>query len=113
MNKHGQEVQNTPIVREAVRRILAASAPDRIIVFGSRARADATHDSDLDLLVVLPHTESRREARIALRIALTGLGVPKDVLVATLDDIRARRHEPGSVLRTALDEGVVVYERAA
>lgn len=40
------------LLQEIVRRILAVSAPEQIILFGSYARGEAGPDSDLDLLVI-------------------------------------------------------------
>ena len=37
---------------EIVRRVAEVAQPDRIILFGSAARGQMTHDSDLDMLVV-------------------------------------------------------------
>ena len=39
---------------EIIRRILAAGEPQKIVLFGSRARGDARADSDYDLLLVEP-----------------------------------------------------------
>ena len=41
-------------VAEMVRRIAEGFRPDKIIVFGSRARGTAGPDSDVDFLVVMP-----------------------------------------------------------
>jgi predicted nucleotidyltransferase len=37
-----------------VQRIAEALEPEKIILFGSRARGDAREDSDADLLIVVP-----------------------------------------------------------
>lgn len=42
----------TELLGAMVDRILAAGAPQRIVVFGSRSRGDARADSDLDLLII-------------------------------------------------------------
>lgn len=49
---------------EIVDRIIAAYQPERIYLFGSKARGDAGPDSDYDLLVVVPDDAppERREA---------------------------------------------------
>ena len=39
---------------EITRRIVKTSDPDKVILFGSHARGDASPDSDLDLLVIAP-----------------------------------------------------------
>ncbi len=38
--------------REIVRRIVEVTDPDKVIVFGSRARGDRRPNSDVDILVV-------------------------------------------------------------
>ena len=40
------------VLNEIVRRLVEAVDPDRIILFGSRARGDARPDSDIDLLII-------------------------------------------------------------
>ena len=41
-------------IREFVDKVVAEFAPQRVILFGSHARGDATPDSDVDLLVIMP-----------------------------------------------------------
>jgi len=96
---------------EAVRRIARQFDPLRIILFGSWARGDARPDSDIDLLVVLPHVENKRRAAVEILRALNGLPLSKDVVVTTPEEIAARGNVIGDVLRPALREGRVVYER--
>lgn len=99
---------------EIVRRIVEAFDPLQIILFGSRARGtDIKWDSDVDLLVVLPEVESRREAKVEILELLGDLVIPVDVVVATLEDVeRARSGKRlGTVIRPALREGKILYER--
>jgi predicted nucleotidyltransferase len=97
---------------EAIERITRRFDPLRIILFGSWARGDARPDSDLDLLVVLPRIENKRRAAVEILRALNGLPVSKDVVVTTPEEIAARGNVVGYVLRPALQEGKVIYERA-
>ena len=98
-------------VRAAVERIVEASDPLQVVVFGSYARGEAAAGSDLDLLVVLPHVERRREETVALRRALADLGVSKDILVASAAEVRQRADSPWHIVGLALQNGHVVYSR--
>ena len=97
---------------EAIERIRRQCDPLRIILFGSWARGQARPDSDLDLLVVLPRVEDKRRAAVEIMRALNGLPVSKDVVVTTPEEIAERGNTIGHVLRPALREGKVLYERA-
>ncbi len=96
---------------EAVQRIARRFDPLRIILFGSWARGDARPDSDIDLLVVLPHVENKRLAAIRIGNELSDLPASKDIVVTTPEEIAARGNIIGDVLRPALREGKVIYER--
>ncbi len=93
-------------------RIVSGFQPERVILFGSYARGDATSDSDIDLLVVMPDGTDRRQTAIAIRSTLGGLGVAKDVVVTTPYEITRRGDLIGTVLRPALREGKVLYDRS-
>jgi predicted nucleotidyltransferase len=100
-------------IDEMVRRIVRRFAPERIVLFGSHARGGAGPDSDVDLLVIMDVKGSRRETRVRIRIELGDLDLPTDILVATPDEVRTYGHLIGSILRPALCEGRVLYERPA
>jgi len=100
-----------PCLNEVIDRITRKFNPVRIILFGSWARGEATKDSDLDLLVVLPQVEHKRKAAIEVMRVLNGLPISKDVVVTTPEEIKVRGQVVGSILRPALREGKVIYER--
>lgn len=104
-------VQDT--IREMVRRIAAQFHPDKIILFGSHARGDARPDSDVDLLVVMPVEGSKRQKATEIDMALADRLVPLDLIVVTPEDFERGRHQIGSLLRPAVLEGRVMYDRAA
>ena len=95
-----------------VERIVERFHPQRVILFGSHARGQAGPDSDVDLLVVFPEVSNKREAAIQIRRILSDLTIPTDIIVTSPDEIRERGDLVGTVLRPALREGKVVYERA-
>jgi uncharacterized protein len=93
---------------EIVRQIIEAVAPEKIILFGSAARGEMGPDSDLDFLVV-KSCANRREVAQAIYRHLRGVGVPKDIIVVTPEDVERHRDTIGYIIRPALREGRVVY----
>ncbi|HXH11270.1 MAG TPA: nucleotidyltransferase domain-containing protein [Alphaproteobacteria bacterium] len=95
-----------------VQRIVAKFQPLRVILFGSQARGTATPSSDVDLLVVLSEVEDKRRAAVEMLRAVGDLPVAADIVVSTPEELARRGQIKGTVLRAALREGKVVYERA-
>lgn len=104
-------VQQPPVLAEVVDRIVRKFHPEKIILFGSWARGEARDDSDLDLLVVLSQVEHTRKAAIQIGNALSNLPISKDIIVSTPKDIEKYGKTIGYILRPALTEGKVIYER--
>jgi uncharacterized protein len=99
------------LIETIVRRIVEASHPDKVVLFGSRARGDSSGRSDYDLLVIMESTEPgfRRDAPIYL--ALRGVSAPVDVLVHTPQEISDWSAVPQAFVTMAMREGKVLYER--
>ncbi len=104
------QISQPPCLNEVIDRITRRFDPVRIILFGSWARGEATKDSDLDLLVVMPKVEHKRKTAIEVLRALNGLPISKDVIVTTPEEIKTRGHIVGDILRPALMEGKIIYE---
>ncbi len=107
MHKHKLNKQLNLIVKRLVKHF----DPEQIILFGSHARGTAQPDSDVDLLVVLSVAGSKRAAQVQMRVALHDISVPKDIIVATPDQVRRQKNIVGTIIRPALREGKVLYAR--
>jgi predicted nucleotidyltransferase len=114
------ETINTPAqifadaqLEEMVRRILSVGNPNKIILFGSRARRDARPDSDYDLLLIEPSDLPRYKRAARYRRALIGTALAKDILVWTPEEAAEWRNVPNAFITTVLNEGIVLYERQA
>lgn len=95
-----------------VERIVSRFGPERIILFGSRARRDAGADSDVDLLIVMPVKGSRRKKAVEVAVALHDFAVPKGVLIVTPGEFEWRKDVVGTIEWPAAREGEVLYARA-
>jgi predicted nucleotidyltransferase len=107
------EGKTDKIIREMVRRIVEGFHPQMVVLFGSHARGSAGPDSDVDLLVVMPVAGSKRDLTLKIRKALAGMGLAKDVIVATPEELARYRDLAGTIIYPAMREGTVLYERSA
>ena len=104
------------ITCDIIEATVGAVAPERIVLFGSRARGDSGPDSDEDLLVVTrdsftpEHTRQGDLRRI--RQAIRQFRLPVDVLLYSRDEIDTWRLSPNHVIGRSLREGLTVYERS-
>jgi len=94
-----------------VARIVKRFRPEKVILFGSYARGNATADSDVDLLVVMPVASSRREKAVKIGVALHDIPIAKDVIVVTPEEFEWRKDVIGTVEWPAAHEGKVLYAR--
>lgn len=112
MAERAKEATSTTI-REMVRRIVERVHPERVVLFGSYAAGSWGPDSDVDLLVVLSKAAAKRPIVTELYRLLAGMGLPKDIVVVTLAEIERFQDVPGTIVRSALQQGKVLYERTA
>ena len=94
-----------------VERLVDRFDPDQIILFGSQARGTAAPGSDVDLLVIMPVSGSKRAKQLEMRVALHDIAIAKDIILATPDEVARRRDIVGTIIRPALREGKVLYAR--
>ena len=99
-------------IQMMVERLVDRFDPDQIILFGSQARGTAAVGSDVDLLVIMPVTGSKRAKQLEMRVALHDIAVPKDIILVTPDEVARRRDIVGTIIRPALCEGKVLYARS-
>lgn len=101
------------IIGKMVRKIVKKFDPVQVILFGSYARGTAGPDSDVDLLVVMPVKGSRDEKCVEIRLALRGMGLSKDIVLVTPDEVHKYRNIIGTIIYPAFREGKILYERSA
>ena len=89
------------LLQEIVRRIRATARPEKIILFGSRARGDGEGDSDLDILIVMDSDLPRYKRPVPFYEALSGLGIAKDIVVYTPSEVEDWKTASCSLVATA------------
>ncbi len=105
-----RRLREDPLLARLVGRLAEAYTPERIYLFGSKARGEGGPDSDYDLLVVVgasgepPYRRAQRAQEV-----LWGIWAAADVLVLTRDEFEAGRGVPASFPATVLAEGRCLY----
>lgn len=76
------------LLQTATQRLVTEFQPEQIWLYGSHAWGNPHDDSDVDLLVVVPHSDETpiHRSQRAHR-CLRGLRMPKDVLVETRQEV--------------------------
>lgn len=97
-------------ITEFSRRVAEEFDPEKIILFGSHARGQAREYSDVDMLVIMPFEGKWLDKSLEI---LGRLDPPFsiDLITRRPDDVERRYREYDPLIRSALDEGKVLYER--
>lgn len=96
-------------VSEVVDRIVKATNPRIVVIFGSVARREARDDSDIDVLVVFDHVENETEAYVKVARQFLGIGVPFDIIVMDYDKYLRYKDNEYSFTHEIVSTGEVVY----
>ncbi len=86
--------------------------PRKIILFGSYAYGNPTWDSDVDLLVVMPHpglAGYRKATQICLSVKRS---FPCDMLVRSPSELRQRLEWNDFFMREIVEKGICLYDAA-
>jgi predicted nucleotidyltransferase len=102
---------NDDLIGDIVRRIVETAQPDKIILFGSRARGDNRPNSDFDVLVIKESSEPRYRRSVPLYVALADVPAEVEVMVYTPEEIDEWRQVSQAFVTTAVREGTTIYER--
>jgi len=98
-------------IEQVAERLAQAVDAERVILFGSHARDDASEGSDVDLLIVAPTTLPRHKRTPPLYRMFRPYPFPMDLLVYTPEEIVQEQAVGQSFIGKILREGRTVYER--
>jgi len=110
VDREGRTVDLAP-AWPLLERVLRDWNPERIQLFGSRARGDANPDSDWDILVVVPQASLVAADPLVPWRLRRDSGVRADVVVYSARDFEAERNVPNTLAYEAASAGVALYER--
>ena len=100
---------NSTHLEEIVTRLVEILTPEQVILFGSHAYGTPTPDSDIDLLVIVSHSDQPRYRRSRIAYAaLRGILTPVDVIVMTREEVEKTVGVVNSLAHQALRQGKVL-----
>jgi len=92
-------------------RIIELVSPEKIILFGSRARGNATEMSDYDLLILKKDLISNRMTAQMLYKELLPFRVAVDLIVDTPENYDKYKSEKSFIYYQINKSGIVIYEK--
>jgi predicted nucleotidyltransferase len=103
------------VLSDIVQAIVREVDPERIYLFGSRARGEARQDSDVDLLIVVsepfgPEHSRFQEINRVYR-ALSSFRIPNNVLLYSSDEFAKWSQSLNHVVGRCFREGKLLYAR--
>ncbi len=100
------------IIEIIIQKIIRAVNPEKIILFGSYAKGNYDSKSDLDIAVIVKSSKEPKYRRaVPIRLALSHLIFPKDIVVFTEEEISDWQDVPQAFITTILRTGTVIYEK--
>ena len=98
-------------LEQITRVIVERFDPERVLLFGSRARGDARADSDYDLMVVMDTDVSPYDCKTAICAAFPDRTWSMDVVVLTPAKFERQRDDVGRLAYAAVRDGQTLYLR--
>jgi len=83
---------------------------EKVILYGSHARDEATEDSDVDILVIAPTTQRmfERMATVSRLIRDLRNGFPISPIVLTPEEFKDKLTKEDAFIQTIIEEGIVL-----
>jgi len=99
------------VVEAVTRRIVERFDPEKVVLFGSRARGDAREDSDYDILIVAPSDKPRWKRTGPVYQCLVDIPIHTEVFWWTDAEIDDWSEVGSHFITRATNEGKVLYEK--
>jgi predicted nucleotidyltransferase len=98
-------------LEKAIKIIVQVANPDKIILFGSRAKGNYKDESDYDLFILKKEIANKRKLTQLIYKSIYGVGAGVDLIVESPDRFNELKSNPYMIYKEIAKSGKVVYER--
>ena len=98
----------TDIIKTTARKYIHDA---EVLLFGSRARKDASPDSDFDILIATNLKLSPKQKlplKSKIRKELLLFGIRSDILIQNKNEIEKKKRLPGHIIRNILNDAILL-----
>jgi uncharacterized protein len=92
-----------------IKKIFEIITPDKIILFGSRAKNLNKEDSDYDILIIKSGIKNKREISKRIYRNLLGTNASVDIIIEVPEVIDKYKDTVGYIYKNILQEGKIIY----
>lgn len=100
---------NETRIEEIKEKIIKAVSPEKIILFGSYARGEATEESDIDLVVIWDSNLNPHKRNLFLSKLFPMRDFSLDIFAFTRKEAERLKGIAGTILYEAFHNGKVIY----
>jgi|ERR1035437_707466 predicted nucleotidyltransferase len=104
-------MRNKEII-EIIKQISHNYLPDaEVLLFGSRARKNASAESDYDILLITNvelQPKDKLPIRTKIRKSLLAIGIRSDILIQSKSEVEKKKNLPGHIVRKILEEAILL-----
>ncbi|MFH1644234.1 MAG: nucleotidyltransferase domain-containing protein [bacterium] len=104
---------NDETIEDVKNRLINVYDPLAIYLFGSYAWGTPTEDSDLDILIIVAHSDEKIHKRsLPASLALIDMKIPKDIVVYTKNEFEKVSGDETTLMYKIKKEGTKIYAKA-
>jgi len=101
---------DTPL-KEIIQKVVEEVDPDKIILFGSRAKGKDRKESDYDLCVLKRNLSDKGKVTEQIYLKLFGTGVPVDIIVIDPENFKKLKNKSYLIYSEIAKHGRAIYEK--
>ena len=99
------------VLEKVIYTIVSEVEPDKIILFGSRARREDKEQSDYDICVIKDGVDHRRKLAHKIYLSLYDVGASVDIIVETPERFDELKENRFMIYKEIATHGQVIYEK--